>query len=821
MFVNAVVLNYGKPISLDIQTFEAGIDTQDIATLREAADLYRGDFLQGFYVKDAVDFDEWMIAHREHLRERMMTGMEKLVNQAINQGNYTDGVVHARRLLELDPWRESAHRKLMGLLSRQGQYAAALAQYEKCRQTLLNELGVEPMPETTLLFERIHAARSIQPHSLPAEREPFIGRKPELARLRDMLSNPTCRLVTLVGFGGMGKTRLALAVAREINREGALRFINGVVFISLADVTEPGGLPLALVAALEISLMEQTQASRALINYLKNKEILLVLDNFEQLLEGANLLTEILNTCPHVKLLVTSREPLQLAAEWRLDLEGLTYPGEDETWEATKISHYDAIHMFIQAARQVQVDYELKESDLPHVQRLCKLVGGMPLALKLAAGWVRVMPVSDIIAEVERCLDVLTAQMRDLPPRQRSIRAVLDSTWHQLSREEQEVFQALSTFRGGFTREAAGKVAGAKLLTFAKLVEKSLVQPTGKNRYGMHELLRQFSSGKLVENKGEETACLTRHSAHHLAFLNDRTERLIGKEQQTALAEIWEEIENIRAAWRWAVLQEDVDAIRPVIDVFYNFHQIRSHFQEGEEIFGWTVTRWQQTNRLRQYPGWETVLARLSARWGAFRLALYDYESAQECLRATLTLSDQPEERAFALSIMGRIAISQGDRRKAEEFLNESYQISCEMDDLCGMAEALYGLANAAVEFGDFPQAKESASQSLEISRKLERPDWIARSLGTLAWATNCLGGYRESETYWKESLAIQQENGDHLGVAINHSMLGWVAWSVSGTKITEAITLYEQALATYRARGYRDRLAMCLADLALWPCIP
>ena len=803
----SIALNMDARVSLDIHAFETGIDAPDPATQRAATALYRGDFLEGFYVKEAIEFEEWMVVHRENLRERMMRGLEGLVSQMMDAGDYANGVSLSQRLLELDPWRESVHRKLMGILARQGQYAAALAQYEKCRQTLWEELGVEPMPETRQLFERIQAARNIPPHTLPAELEPFIGRKAERARLSEMLSNPVQRLITLTGFGGMGKTRLALVVARAINQEGALRFINGVVFIPLADVTDPAGLPLTLTSALDISLAEQTQAPRALINYLKNKEILLVLDNFEQILEAAHLLTQILNACPHVKLLVTSREPLQLAAEWRVDLEGLAYPEEDGS--GTNPDQDDAFELFLQAARQVWADYELAERDYPPVRRLCRLVGGMPLALKLAAGWVRVMPVGKILAEVERCLDVLSAQMRDLPARQRSIRAVIDSTWRQLNPDEQAVFQGLSVFCGGFTREAARKIAGANLLTFAKLVEKSLVQPAERERYRMHELLRQYAGEKRTANQADDTA-LAWHSAFYLSFLRERADRLVGKAQQTALAEIGEEIENIRAAWRWAVVQNDMDAIRPVIGVFYEFHQIRSYFQEGEELFGWTTTH------LKEAAAPNGVLAQLYARWGAFSLACYRSENAQQCLQTALSLCDDPLERTFVLSMLGRVAIHEGDRARGEAFLNESYRLSQEQEDLCGMAGALQGLAHAALEFGDFQRAKENASQSLAFSLKLERPDWIAISLGHLAWAKNCLGDYAEAEAHWREGLEISQQLGDSLGVAVNQNFLGWVGWCMGGEKVTEAIPYFEQAISVYRARGYREKLMMALGDMAL-----
>ncbi|GAB4577734.1 MAG: BTAD domain-containing putative transcriptional regulator [Anaerolineales bacterium] len=807
----SIALHFNPSVSLDIQTFEKGMESQDLAALREAAALYRGDFLEGFYVKDAVEFEEWMIVHREYLRERMMNGMERLINQAVDRGNYLDGTAFARRLLELDPWRETAHRKLMVLLARQGQYAAALAQYEKCRQTLWDELGVEPMPETRQLFERIQAARGLQLPPLPAETEPFVGRMTELARLREMLTNPQCRLVTVVGLGGVGKTHLALAAAREINREGALNFINGVVFIPLADVSNPADLLPAIAHRLDIALPAQGDPTRTLTGYLRNKEILLILDNFEHLTQRAALLTQLLREAPFLKILVTSREPLQLSIEWRLNLEGLSFPSEDNA-PLHDFTGFDAVQLFLQTTRQVSPGYEWTPADAPAILQLCRLVAGMPLALKLAAARMRVASIQRIVVEVQHNLDILATQMRDLPPRQRSVRASFAYTWDLMNAQERAVNAALSVFRGGFTAQAARQIANADHLTLDGLIECGVVlinQAAEETRYTLHTLARQFGEEKLIENNLKENL-QARHSAFYLSFLRVRADRLVGKAQQTALAEIGEEIENIRAAWRWAVLQNDVDAIRPVIRVFYDFHQIRSYFQEGEELFGWTTARFRDTAAPNE------VLAQLLARWGALCLACNHYETAQNCLQTALSLSVDPLERIFVLSVLGRAAIIEGDRAKGEAFLNESYRLSQEQGDVCGMAEALQGLAHVAVEFGDFQRAKENASQSLALSQKLERPDWIASTLGHLAWAETCLGDYADAESHWREGLEISRQLGDSYGVAINLNFLGWVGWCTGGEKVAEAIPYFEQALSEYQARGYREKLVMGLGDMTL-----
>jgi DNA-binding SARP family transcriptional activator len=812
----SVALDLASPYQLDVADFETAAAAgtgEDPAQLRAAADLYRGDFLDGFYVKDARDFEEWAVVQRERLREALLRVLEALVELDQHQADYAAAAEHARRLLELDPWRESAHRQLMVLLARRGQHSAALAQYEKCRQILAAELGVEPMAETTALYERIRLARLAAVRPLPAEVEPFVGRAAELAQVRRMLADPGCRLLTIHGIGGAGKTRLALATARHINGAGALLFLNGVAFVPLVDVPGPGDLPAALARALEVPLSGQASPSAALMEFLHNKELLLVLDNFEHLVEGAGWLTQLLSGCAHVKLLVTSREPLRLGAEWRLNLEGLAYPASGGPQaQAESLADFEAVQMFVQAARQLLPAFALTPAAAPHVYRLCQLVAGLPLALKLAAVWLRVMPLAQIVAEVERSLDILATTLRDVPPRQRSLRAIFDCAHERLAPAEQRALAALSIFRGGFGQEAAEQVAGASLPILATLVEKSLVQAEPNGRYNLHELLRQFAAERLSE-AAAEYAARQRHGAFYLGLLKAREPALLGPEQRAAVTAIGEDLDNVQLAWRWAVGQADTEAVARVIDPLFAYYQIRSRYCEGDELFGWAATGWQPS---AAQPQAQAVRAKLLARWGYFSGSLQGFAAANERLQAALALSPPPAERAFALCQLGRIAVDQGDRAAGEAYLRQSLELSRAIGDQRAEARALNGLAKAAFEFGDFVPAAELARQSLALCRQVGRPDQIATALGLLAWPTNCLGGYAESAAYWQEGLALYEQLGDTLGATVTREFLGWVAWCEGGPRLPEAIAHYETALATFREFGHRQWLAMCLGDLAL-----
>ncbi|MCG8352714.1 MAG: AAA family ATPase [Chloroflexales bacterium] len=487
---------------IDVAAFEKaavyGLLEGDVEGLSKAIELYRGDLLEGFYVKNSLLFEEWLQGQRERLRELMAQALQFLVDYYINSdaSDITKGIAYARRLLALDPWRETAHRQMMLLLARSGQLDKALIQYQACRRILADELGIGPSTETAVLHERIQLARTMPPQHLPVLTTPFVGREAELAQLTRLLTSTDCRLATLVGLGGNGKTALALETTRRFQQERAFQFLNGITFVSFTSTTSIARLPPTLAETLNLPLSGRTDPLTAILDYLRNKEMLLVLDGFEHLLDGIDFITAILNTCPNVKILVTSRAPLYLEAEYRLDVEGLNYPRNG----AQNLADYDAVQLFVQMAQRVNPQFELSAETQTALAQICRIVAGMPLAIKLAAAWLRVMPIQRVVTEVQHNLDFLSTDMRDIPPRQRSIRAVFDSTWEVLKPDEQCAFQALSVFHESFSAEAAAAVACASPYLLANLIDKSLVQVehAGRDtRYQLHELLRQYAISRL------------------------------------------------------------------------------------------------------------------------------------------------------------------------------------------------------------------------------------------------------------------------------------------------------------------------------------
>jgi DNA-binding SARP family transcriptional activator len=293
-----------------------------LAPLHQVVELYRGDFLEGFVVREALNFEEWLFSQRERLRQQVTQALLNLAKEHMARGEYAAGLDYTGRLLALESWREEGHRQMMLLLAKSGQRSAALAQYETCRRNLAEALDVEPSAETQTLYARLKAAAAPPPHNPPPQPTPFVGREAELARIANYLETPACHLVTLVGLGGVGKTRLALQSATA-NLE---LFQDGVFFVSLAAVDSVEALVAHIAAALNFSPGGPLEPKVQLLNYLRSKEMLLVLDNFEQLLpvpargkqDGADWAVEILAAAPRLKIVTTSRERLNLQEEWVL-----------------------------------------------------------------------------------------------------------------------------------------------------------------------------------------------------------------------------------------------------------------------------------------------------------------------------------------------------------------------------------------------------------------------------------------------------------------------------------------------------------------------
>ena len=481
--------------------------------LNATVKLHNGEFMAGFNLPDCPEFDSWQDFRRESTRRGLSRALHRLVKWHVIQQEYERAIEYGRRWLAEDPFHEGARRTLMLAYAEAGQQAAGLRVYEEGVALLQAELGIVPNAETTQLAESIRAGRlttggkmsttpTVQPaarplpHNLPCPTTPFVGRAHELTMTQLRLEEAACRLLTLVGPTGIGKTRLALEVGRILANNGSHLFGDGVVFVPLADVDGPEAMIAAIMQAAKLTHKDSAPGEQQLLAALHDRQLLFILDNLEHLPEAGGLTSRILAGAPHVKILATSCRALRLREEWSHPLHGLSVPpaGGDEEMEAA--AAYDAVQLFIQRARQVSPSFSTAE-ELAHVVRICRLVEGMPLALELAAGWIDVLDAGAIAGELEQGLDLLQARCSNVPPRQQSMRAGFRQTWSVLNRVEQEALARLSLFPESFTREEAARVGGANLAILSSLLEKSLVQPAGSQRFRLPQLLRHFAGGEL------------------------------------------------------------------------------------------------------------------------------------------------------------------------------------------------------------------------------------------------------------------------------------------------------------------------------------
>jgi DNA-binding SARP family transcriptional activator/predicted ATPase len=591
----AVQFNPESDHWLDVQAFTAQLAEGNLQArsqgetrpglyqrLEAAVELYRGDFLEGLTFDSSLAFDEWVLVVRQRLQRQVLMALHRLAGYYAERGEIARALPYAWRQVDLDPLNEPACRQLMRLLAASGQRSQALAQFERLRVMLAEELAVAPEAETLQLWERLRGAGGLpalserRSHNLPAFLTPLIGRRKELAELKERLWGEECRLLTILGPGGSGKTRLALEVARSSQEV----FGHGVFFVPLNPVQSPASILPAVVEALGLPRQEGDQHQTQLTNYLRNKSLLLVLDGFEHLLEGAGMLVEILSLAPGLKILVTSRTRLNVKGEHLYPLGGLHYP-QGKARQA-EILEADAIQLLVHSLQRARLEYQPSASDLNHLLWVCRRVQGMPLGILLAASWGAALSPEEIAGEVSRSLDFLSADWADVPARQRSMRATFDHTWNLLGERERAVFQSLAVFRGAFTRRAARVISGASPHELRALVDRSLLWNKSPGWYEVHELLRQYGREKLAGSARVEREVCARHSAYYLEQLVRLGGDLKGAQQEVALANIHLEHENYRAAWIWTVEQGAAAQLAPALGTLCLYYELSLRFAEGE-----------------------------------------------------------------------------------------------------------------------------------------------------------------------------------------------------------------------------------------------
>jgi predicted ATPase/DNA-binding SARP family transcriptional activator len=842
---------------LDVDAFDELEAQGDVPSLTEAVELVRGDFLEGMFLDGCAEFELWLVGERERWRQRAARLLEELVARHSQRGEREQGLHFANRLLALDPLHEPAHRHLMVLYAQAGQRGAALRQYAECERVLEEELGVSPEEETIRVYQAIKEKRELPPlampvspqtgarrHNLPVQPIPFVGRETVLAEMTDRLQDPGCRLLTLVGPGGCGKTRVAL----EAGSAQLDHLEHGVFFVPLAPLQSVDSIVPTVAQALGHSFHGEGDPRQQLLDYLRRKRMLLILDNLEHLLEGVDLVSDILKIAPDVKILVTSRARLEVQHEHLFPVTGLEFPpllspdvgrGGQPSAVGRDEGEYDAIKLFLQGARRVRPAFALTGDNLADVVRICRLVDGMPLGILLASAWVGMLTPAEIGAEIAHGLDFLETDLRDVPRRQRSMRAVFDHSWSLLTERQREVLQGLSVFRGGFTRQAAQQVTGASLRELKGLVDRSLVERaltpsaplpslalgTGRTggRYDVHELLRQYAAEKLELSSAVSETTGDRHCAHYTAALEQWGIDLKGARQLIALAEMDVDIENARRAWNWAAERGQVERLDRAIFGLCRYYNLRGRYQECEADCAAAAQRLEgmmsgDAPVLGKAQGLR-VLTRVLKWQGRSIFSLRRYEAGQQLVQQSLALLDDPalagqDTREERVSILEEISymVFQIEGVPTLQWVEERLTLYQELGDRWQVAQALGALAYRAFWRGDLDEARRQLEESLALFQELGDQRGIGGRYSGLGNVALERGELDEAEHLYRKAIKILQELQDAHSIRSTRHWLG-VALMRAG-KFAQARRLLEETLATFghlgdtAAAGLREVLA-------------
>lgn len=766
-----------------------------LTRLSQAVNLYRGEFMRGFTLRDSPAFDDWQRFHIESLNQELEEVLEGLILQYSASQDWERALPFARRWVALDPLHEPAHRCLMRIYALAGKRGLAIKQFAVLRDTLDRDIGVEPERETRQLYEdllegrilaqdtrspsAVEPRRATRVYALPSPITPLLGRDPDVAAVREALLGSKTHLITLVGPPGIGKTRLSIQIATDL----ADSFKDGVCFVPLAPVQESERVANVLIQFLAIPESAVWTAEESLLNYLKDKNILLVLDNFEHILAAAPLVTSLLQACPSLRILVTSRSPLNLRGERQYPVSPLPIPDLIHLPPLETLSKTPSVALFVERASQVDPEFKLSISNAGVIAEICNRLDGLPLAIELAAPLTKLLPPQKLLSKLSSSLSLLRGGPVDLPPRQRTLRAAIDWSYDLLDPREQALLARLAVFVGGWTLDAAEVVVGESTAGDQKqshseilegmflLVDQSLVQrqerPYGLERYTMLSTIHEYAYHKLLE-RGEKEILQQRQAVYFLALAEASGPALRGSQQQSWLIRMRDEHDNLLTALHWAFDSHQPEMLLRLAGSLWRYWWMHGHLRDGRD-------------------------------W------------LEKALKAS---SPQPTIwRASALNGLGILTRSQGDYSSARRFLDDCLSIQRELQDHIGLAAVLNSLGVLAQYQGDMEAAERYHQESLQYRRELGDQRDIAVSLNNLGMVAQEQGDFNRAEGLFQESLAILRHVNDERAIAAVLSNQG--ALMNDRLDPLQAQDYFKQSLSMFRDLGQRDDIIEGLEGFA------
>ncbi|MGB3737712.1 MAG: BTAD domain-containing putative transcriptional regulator, partial [Ilumatobacter sp.] len=726
----------------------------------DTLEAYGGDFLAGVDPGGAGLFDDWVRGRRHNLRSTALLGLTTALDRALSSGTWTRVIELAGRVLEIEPWNESAHRQMMEALAHTSGRAAALAQFDHCERLLAGELGVHPEQETVALAERIDAGtvRPVQLDGapvlgLPRVLTPFFGREADVELIVERLSGEGQRLVSLAGPGGVGKTRLSIAAIDRVLADFEL-----IVFASLASVGSPVEAFSVVSALVSGSGGGSLSPIEQLVSALGARHCLLVLDNLEHLVDAiVGDISDLLDRCPHTTVLVTTRQPLDLAIEDVVDVRGLPIPsaGSDAP------DGFGAVRLFVDRAYRVDKTFSLTGDNTADVVRLCQLVEGMPLHLELAASRVRRFSVAEVVAALETTAALPGSAQRDVPLRHATFAALFDQSWELLDTPEQTAFMRLTATRGGFDRRAAEALTGSPVAA-GSIARRSLLVDEGGGRYRFHELVRQAAAARLTD--GERNAADVVHATHYLTRLAVAAPSLATWESDRLTNSLLTDLDNVRVAWSRGVANGLVRELGGALDGVCKLFEAAGSMAEGATMIASAVEAFGD-GRLR--PDGDLDEAAFLVRQAELLCPVVNDLTADElCQRALDLLDGRPErsaDRCWALLHRTRSAILRHDSRQATESVRRAANEAAAGEPVIdAWIASMRGRIHT--NSGRFEEATVDLERSLEIFIELDDPAEQSRIHSYLAPA------YAEQYLVWK---ALESDRRAlELAQAIGHRQL-------------------------------------------------
>jgi len=645
-----------------------------------------------------------------------------------------------------------------------------------------------------------------RPNNLPTQLTNFIGREKEMKHARELLKDN--RLLTIAGTGGAGKTRFSL----QIGADSIDEFDDGVWLIELAALSDPFLLPQAILDSLVIKEEPGKTPEQTLTDYLKDKEILTILDNCEHLIDACAVMTEnLLLKCPKLKIIATSREALNCAGEQTYRIPPLTQPEPNSTDTPEQLSQYESVRLFIERALAVNPKFRVTNENAPALAEVCSRLDGIPLAIELAAARISVLPVEKIYERLNDRFKLLTKGKRTSLPRQQTLRALIDWSYDLLSEKEKILWSRLSVFSGGWTLEAAEKVCSDAVThmneildLLSKLTEKSvIVYDDTKNRYRILESIKQYGIEKLIDGND----IFLRHLNYFLELSEKAKPELYGENSRLWMDKIDADHKNFISAIEWSVRNENLEKGMNTAAALGRFWNLTGQYSTGIRLIeiilesAGTLGKSSKVNVLN---------------WiGSFKSSQGDYEQAKKYYEEILSIRKETGDKsgiAGSMHNLGNVALSQGDYEQAKKYYEESLAIYKEIGDKRGIASPILSLGNIALNQGEYEKAKEYYEESLVIKKEIGNKDGISRAINNLGNVEYYKGDYEQAKKYYKESLHICREIGSKNGIAALVSNLGSVASNQGDYELAKKY--YEESLEIRKEIGSKNGIAESIKNL-------